>query len=258
MEKELLEFLTARNYEEAANIANKYEPSALAELLVSLPEEHLIPFCHVLDSELLAEVILLLDAALQEQILSGLRDDELEKVMDEISVDETVDIIEEMPQEIVRRIAELDDILMLLEERNYAVLKPLLSSMNAIDLAEVFEETEKDTDLLILFRILPKDLASETFVEMDSDVKERLIHKLTDSEIRRSDSVYRRYDAAQNMIHTMILSRILYAHDITHALHDTYQIMVPRAVRTYRTHIIIRDHHALTAISHLIPQAHYG
>ena len=56
--------------------------------------------------------------------------------------------------------------------------------MNAIDLAEVFEETEKDTDLLILFRILPKDLASETFVEMDSDVKERLIHKLTDRELR--------------------------------------------------------------------------
>ena len=184
MEKELLEFLTAHNYEEAANIANKYEPSALAELLASIPEEHLIPFCHVLDSELLAEVILLLDATLQEQILSGLRDDELEKVMDEISVDETVDIIEEMPQEIVRRIAELDDILMLLEERNYAVLKPLLSSMNAIDLAEVFEETEKDTDLLILFRILPKDLASETFVEMDSDVKQRLIHKLTDRELR--------------------------------------------------------------------------
>ena len=180
----LLEFLTAHNYEEAADIVNKYEPSALAELLATLPEEHLIPFCHVLDSELLAEVILLLDTALQEQILSGLRDDELEKVMDEISVDETVDIIEDMPQEVVRRIAELDDILMLLEERNYAVLKPLLSSMNAIDLAEVFEETEKDTDLLILFRILPKDLASETFVEMDSDVKERLIHKLTDRELR--------------------------------------------------------------------------
>ena len=184
MEKLLLEFLAAHNYEDAAEIVNKYEPEALAKLLADIPEEHLIPFCHVLDSELMADVLLLLDAALQEQILSGLRDDELEKVMDEISVDETVDIIEEMPQEIVRRIAELDDILMLLEERNYAVLKPLLSSMNAIDLAEVFEETEKDTDLLILFRILPKDLASETFVEMDSDVKERLIHKLTDRELR--------------------------------------------------------------------------
>ena len=184
MEKEIFELLTAQNYEDAATIVNKYEPEALAQLLATVPEEQLIPFCRVIDSELLAEVILLLDVTLQEQILSGLRDDELEKVMDEMSVDETVDIIEEMPQEIVRRIAELDDILMLLEERNYAVLKPLLSSMNAIDLAEVFEETEKDTDLLILFRILPKDLASETFVEMDSDVKERLIHKLTDRELR--------------------------------------------------------------------------
>ena len=184
MDNELFTLLTAHNYEDAANLANKSEPSVLAETLATIPDEHLIPFCRLLDSELLAEVLLLLDTTLQESILSGLRDDELEKVMDEMSVDETVDIIEEMPQEIVRRIAELDDILMLLKERNYAVLKPLLSSMNAIDLAEVFEETEEDTDLLILFRILPKDLASETFVEMDSDVKERLIHKLTDRELR--------------------------------------------------------------------------
>ncbi|MBP3422502.1 MAG: hypothetical protein J6K86_01920, partial [Clostridia bacterium] len=140
MEKELFELLTAKNYEEAANLANKYEPPTLADTLANVNDEHLIPFCRTLDSELLAEVLLLLDVSLQERILSGLRDDELEKVMDEMSVDETVDIIEDMPQEIVRRIAELDDILMLLKERNYAVLKPLLSSMNAIDLAEVFEE----------------------------------------------------------------------------------------------------------------------
>ncbi len=184
MTQELLELFAAKDYDTAATIANKYEKEELAELLQSLEEEHLLPFCRALDSELMAETLLLLDNALKEQIFTGLYDDELEKVMDEISVDDTVDILEEMPQEIVRRIAELDDILLLLSERNYAVLKPLLSSMNAIDLAEVFEETEKDTDLLVLFRILPKDLAAETFVEMDSDVQERLIHKLTDRELR--------------------------------------------------------------------------
>ncbi len=183
MEKELQEFLAANAYESAAAIANKYEPEQLAALLQALDRE-LIPFCRELDSDLLADALLQLDSPLQERILSGLRDDELEKVMDEMSVDETVDILEDMPKEIVRRIAELDDILLLLEERNYAVLKPLLASMNAIDLAEVFEETHEDKDLLILFRILPKDLAAETFVEMDSDVKERLIHKLTDSELK--------------------------------------------------------------------------
>ncbi len=184
MEKEIFNYLAAGDYEAAASVASKYEKEPLAAFVGTLPPERLLPFCRALDSDLMAEVLLLLEHPLQERILSGLRDDELEKVMDEMSVDETVDILEDMPQEIVRRIAELDDILMLLEERSYAVLKPLLASMNAIDLAEVFEETEKDVDLLILYRILPKDLAAETFVEMDSDVKERLIHKLTDRELR--------------------------------------------------------------------------
>ncbi len=161
-----------------------FTKETLAAKLATLSEEELLPFCRQIDSDLMADTLILLEPALQEQILSGLRDDELEKVMDEMSVDETVDILEDMPREIVRRIAELDDILMLLEERNYAVLKPLLSSMNAFDLAEVFEETEKDSDLLLLFRILPKDLAAETFVEMDGDIKEKLIHKLTDRELR--------------------------------------------------------------------------
>ena len=158
MNQELLSLLESQDYEAAATLANKFEPTPLAELVQTLPAFALAPFCRALNSELLAEVLLLLDKTLQESVINALRDDELEKVMDEMSVDDTVDIIEEMPQEIVRRIAELDDILMLLKERNFAVLKPLLSSMNAIDLAEVFEETTEDTDLLILFRILPKDL----------------------------------------------------------------------------------------------------
>ncbi len=185
MKQELFNFLAAQNFLAAAELANEYSAKELAEVLQELCEqETLTPFCREIDSDLLAEVLVLLEAPLQERILSGLRDDELERVMDEMSVDETVDILEDMPQEIVRRIAELDDILALLKDRNYAVLKPLLSSMNAIDLAEVFEETETDTDLLILFRILPKDLAAETFVEMDSDVKEKLLKKLTDRELR--------------------------------------------------------------------------
>ena len=184
MEKEILELLSQADYAQAAEIANKYEPSTLVILLQEIDDEALSPFCHALDSDLLAEALVLLDPSLQEKILGGLRDEELEKVMDEVSVDDTVDIIEDMPQEIIRRIAETDDILSLLEDRNYGVLKPLLSDMNAKDLAEVFEQTEQDKDLLILFRILPKDLAAETFVEMDSDVQKRLILKLNDRELK--------------------------------------------------------------------------
>ena len=184
MEKELSQLLENQDYESAAKLVDKYATEELKLLLEGLDETVLTPLCRELDSELLADTLILLDSELQEKILSGLRDDELEKVMDEISDEDTVEIIEEMPQEIVRRIAELDDILALLKDRNYAVLKPLLADMNAIDIAEVFEETKTDKDLLILFRILPKDLAAETFVEMASDTKEKLIHKLSDREIK--------------------------------------------------------------------------
>ncbi len=188
MEKEIFDFINGfldrQDFATAAAQLDDCSAEEIAEILKTLDESKLIPLCRVLDSESMADVLLLLDPSLQETIISGLRDDELEAVMDEMSVDDTVDIIEDMPQEIVRRIAELDEILILLEERNYAVLKPLLSSMNAIDLAKVFEETERDADLLVLFRILPKDLAAETFVEMDSDVKEKLIHKLNDRELK--------------------------------------------------------------------------
>ncbi len=187
IEKELYALLTAQNFEEAADLAAKKTPEEITAIIHELASENedlLIPFCRAMESDALADALILLDKTVQEKILGGLYDDELEAVMDEVSLDDTVEIIEDMPEELVRRIAELDDIMVLLKDRNYAVLKPLLASMNAIDLAEVFEETENDTDLLILFRILPKDLAAEVFVEMDTDVTQRLINKLSDRELR--------------------------------------------------------------------------
>jgi len=184
MQKELLELLQAQDYEQAATFVEKYTSKELAELLTDIDKADIPAFCRALNSDLLADALVLLDKDLQEDVINGLRDDELEKVLDEMSVDETVDIIEDMPQEIVRRIAETDDILLLLSERNFSVLRPLIASMNAIDLAEVFNEIRDESELHVLFRILPKDLAAETFVEMDSDVKETLIEKLNDKELR--------------------------------------------------------------------------
>ena len=184
MEKELFDYLNQGDYENATALANKLSPEELATVLKTADENRLAPFCYAIDSELLAEVLVLLDAELQEKILSGLHDDELEKVMEEISVDDTVELLEELPQDIARRIVESEEIETLLKDRNFSLLKPLLSSMNAIDLAKIFESVREDKDLPLLFRILPKDLAAETFVEMDSEVQAKLISKLNDREIK--------------------------------------------------------------------------
>lgn len=175
--------LEAGEYENAAECVLKADAEELADLLREIKKEHLQPFCRALDSDLLAQSLVLLDAPLQTLIIEGLRDDELQEVMEGVSVDDTVDMLGDMPETLVRRIAESEEIVRLFEERRFSVLKPLLASMNATDVAAVFEEVE-DEDLPVLFRILPKDLAAETFVEMDKDTREKLLRKLNDLEVR--------------------------------------------------------------------------
>ena len=183
MTEELKTYLDGKMFGTAADILKREEPEVVAQILSELNETDLLPLCHALDSEVLADVIVLLDAPLQQKIVEGLRDDELQDVMEDVSVEDTAEIIEDLPEEVARRIAEEDEILHLLEEKKFSVLKPLLASMNEIDLANVFESA-KEEDLPILFRILPKDLAAEMFVEIERDTQEALLKKLTDTEIK--------------------------------------------------------------------------
>ena len=71
----------------------------------------------------------------------------------------------------------------LIEGKKFGLLKELLSEMNPVDLAPIFEEvTEKD--LPVIFRILPKELAAEVFVEMETDMQQLLIEAFSDRELR--------------------------------------------------------------------------
>ena len=181
MDEELKALLQAKDYQGVAEALKDAE--AAAKIFAELPEGEVLPFARALEADFLAEVLVLLEPDLQKKIVSGLHDDELQEVMEDVSVDDTVEIIQEMPQTIALRIAEEDEILKLLEGKKFSVLKPLLSSMNETDLAEIFEEVREE-DLPLLFRILPKDLAAETFVELETDTQEKLLKKLTDREIK--------------------------------------------------------------------------
>lgn len=183
MEKELLDLLTERNYTDSVNFVAQKSAEEIAAILSEMDENHVVPFSRALDSEVMAEVLVLLPTALQETVIKGLHDDELEEVMEEISIDDTVEIIEDMPEKIAVRLAQTEEINQLLVDKNFTVLKPLLAQMNEADLAEIFDETDEDM-LVLLFRILPKDLAAETFVFMENDTKEKLLKKLNDIEIK--------------------------------------------------------------------------
>ena len=70
----------------------------------------------------------------------------------------------------------------LLENHDYYSIKELLKEMEPADLSLVLEEFPKK--IATLFRLLPKDLAAETFVEMESDSQERLLLSFTDNEMK--------------------------------------------------------------------------
>ena len=74
-------------------------------------------------------------------------------------------------------------ILKLLEEKNYSELKELLVEMNPADISSIFEEIANEK-IPLLFRLLPKVLAAETFVEMEADAQELLITGFSDNELK--------------------------------------------------------------------------
>ncbi|MDO5444800.1 MAG: magnesium transporter [Eubacteriales bacterium] len=71
----------------------------------------------------------------------------------------------------------------LLNDKKYSTLKDILITMNPSDIAAVFEELDEDRTPL-LFRLLPKELAADTFVEMEPELQELLIKGFSDSELR--------------------------------------------------------------------------
>ena len=71
----------------------------------------------------------------------------------------------------------------LLAAKNYRAIKALLNGLTPQDIALLLDGAE-ESDVSLLFRLLPKELAAETFVEMDSDLQRRLLRSFSDAELR--------------------------------------------------------------------------
>ena len=104
----------------------------------------------------------------------------------------------------------VETIKVLLDDKKFSTLRDILITMKPFDIAAVFENLQ-DEKMPILFRILPKELAAETFVEMDDETQEFLIHGFSDSELKEVvDELF--VDDAVDLIEEMpanVVKRIL-------------------------------------------------
>ncbi len=107
-----------------------------------------------------------------EAVFRHFTDDDEEPSDEEIAA---LEALEELTQS-----EQIED---LLETKQYSKLRDLLVEMEAPDIYALLEDlTERQQS--IVFRLLPKELAAETFVEMDGEVQEMLIRGFSDTELR--------------------------------------------------------------------------
>lgn len=74
-------------------------------------------------------------------------------------------------------------IMELIKEKKYVQLKKILSEMNEVDIAEVLDPIDPNITLLI-FRMLPKDLAVEVFAHFSIDQQREIVEAATDKELK--------------------------------------------------------------------------
>ncbi len=100
--------------------------------------------------------------------------------------------------------------LQLLEDKKYKTLRDILTTMNPSDIAAIFDDLE-ERQIPLVFRLLPKEHAAETFVEMEPEAQELLIRGFSDNELKEVlDELY--VDDAADLVEEMpanVVKRIL-------------------------------------------------
>lgn len=116
MEQELIDLteqitslLQQRNFREIKRIVNDERPQDTAQLLEELPEQEMPLVFRLLSKQNAAETFVEMTSDSQETLINSFSDAELKAIFDEMFLDDTVDVIEEMPASVVKRIINQSD-----------------------------------------------------------------------------------------------------------------------------------------------------
>lgn len=102
--QEIVALMDARRLGALREKLDEMQVEDIAELFFELPEPYHARFFRILHKEKAAEVFAEMDPDLQESLITSFTDQELKSVLDEMFLDDTVDLIEEMPANVVQRI----------------------------------------------------------------------------------------------------------------------------------------------------------
>ena len=109
MNEEIFELIGEKKYARLRDLLSEMNPADIAQILEDVPERELPVIFRILPKELAAEVFVEMDSQMQQLLIEAFSDTELREVMDELFMDDTVDIIDEMPATVAKRILSQTD-----------------------------------------------------------------------------------------------------------------------------------------------------
>ena len=104
MKEEILKLIEEQRLNDLRNCLESINSADFPSLFEEFEEDKILVIYRVLSKEKAAEVFAKLDSDMQEKLINYLTDKELKNVIDELFFDDEVDLIEEMPSNVVKRI----------------------------------------------------------------------------------------------------------------------------------------------------------
>lgn len=108
MVEKILELLESKKIAELHALLESMNSADIPSIFEELDEEKIVVVYRLLSKDMAAEVFVELDSDMQEKLINSLTDKELKAVISDLFMDDTVDLIEEMPANVVKRILKAE------------------------------------------------------------------------------------------------------------------------------------------------------
>lgn len=190
MIKTLIEYFKNESFDELAKYVSDIEPETLANKIKHIDKDLMVLIVSKFPDDVFADIFMILPLELQDYLVENINDvvfkNFSEELLDREDIENKInkDIFNKIliRAEVESRKEKILEIIDSIENKKFTNLRPILSEMKAIDIAEILNEVDEEK-IAIIFRLLPKKDASDVFVELDTDAQQVIIKAFTDSEL---------------------------------------------------------------------------
>ena len=190
MIKKIIGYFKNEAFDELAKFVSDIETETLADEIKNIDKDLIVLIVSKFPDDVFADIFMILPLEIQDYLVENINDIVFkkfsEKLLDHEDIDTKInkDVFNNIliRAEVESRKEKLLEIIDNIENKKFSNLKPILSEMKPIDIAELINNVDEEK-IAVVFRVLPKNLASDVFVELDNDAQQIVIKAFTDTEL---------------------------------------------------------------------------